>query len=205
MKTFHTFLAALGGLALVPGLTHGAQTAPAAKTRDITVWVTSSTGGLIGRGYVSTYLTNIRARTIKKEEPKLRRAIESLEGLGMTPVRGFGLVPAAVAWQSRLPMRKVIQQQAATGLSYGELLLANVLAEKSKQSVEQVVEMRGRTRTWGELAQQLDVSSAFLVSRVQLASERIKLVEASTRRRPMNDGGTTLAGANPHTEHAHHH
>ena len=205
MKTFYKFLAALGGLALVPGLTHGAQPAPASKRHDITVWVTSSTGGLIGRGYVSTYLTNIRARTIKKEEPKLRRAIESLEALGMTPVRGFGLVPAAVAWQSRLPMRKVIQQQAATGLSYGELLLANVLAEKSKQSVEQVVEMRGRTRTWGELAQQLDVSSAFLVSRVQLASERIKLVEARTRRRPMNDGGTTLAGANPHTEHAHHH
>ncbi len=205
MKTFHKFLAALGGLALAPGLTHGAQTAPASKPRDITVWVSGSTGSLLGRGYTSTYLTNIRARTIGKEDPKLRRAIESLEGLGMLRVRGFGLVPSAVAWQSRLPMRKVIQQQAATGLSYGELLLANVLAQKSRQSFEQVVEMRRRTRTWGELANQLEVSPAFLVSRVEIASQRIRLVENSLRRRPMSDGGTSLAGANPHTQHAHHH
>lgn len=205
MKTFHKFLAVLGGLALAPGLTHGAQTAAASKHRDITVWVSSPTGTVLGRGYVSTYLTNIRARTIAKENRALRNAIGSLEALGMTPVRGFGLVPAAVAWQSKLPMRKVIQQQADTGLSYGELLLANVLADKSRQSFEQVVAMRGRTRTWGELANQLEVSPDFLVSRVQIASQRIKLVESSLRRRPMSDGGTSLAGANPHTQHAHHH
>ncbi len=159
MKTFHLFLAALGGLALAPGLTHGAQTAPASKPRDITTWVSGSPGSLLGRGYTSTYLTNIRARTIAKEEKALRDAIVTLEALGMTPVRGFGLVPAAVAWQSKLPMRKVIQQQAATRLSYGELLLANVLADRSKRSFEQVVAMRGGTRTWGELANALDVSA----------------------------------------------
>ncbi len=205
MKTFHKFLAALGGLALLPGSIEAAPASPAPKHRDITVWVSSPTGTLLGRGYVSTYLTNIRARTIAKEDAPLRNAIVSLEALGMTPVRGFGLVPAAVAWQSKLPMRKVIQQQAASGLSYGELLLANVLAEKSRQSFEQVVAQRARTRTWGELANQLQVSSDFLVSRVQIASQRIKLVESSLRRRPMSDGGTSLAGANPHTERAHHH
>ena len=204
MKTFHLFLAALGGLALAPGLTHGAQTAPASKPRDITTWVSGSPGSLLGRGYTSTYLTNIRARTIAKEEKALRDAIVTLEALGMTPVRGFGLVPAAVAWQSKLPMRKVIQQQAATRLSYGELLLANVLADRSKRSFEQVVAMRGGTRTWGELANALDVSPGFLVSRVQIASQRIRLVESSISRRPMNDGGTNLASANPHTKRAHH-
>lgn len=101
-------------------------------------------------------------------------------------------------------MRKVIQQQAATGLSYGELLLANVLAPKSRHGFEQVVAQRGHTRTWGELANQLQVSPDFLVSRVQIASQRIKLVESSLRRRPMSDGGTSLASANPHTQRAHH-
>ncbi|MBA3609673.1 MAG: hypothetical protein H0W43_14400 [Chthoniobacterales bacterium] len=204
MNTFHKFLAALGGLALLPGSIDAASAGSASKHRDITVWVSSPTGTLLGRGYVSTYLTNIRARTIAKEDPTLRHAIVSLEALGMTPVRGFGLVPAAVAWQSRLPMRKVIQQQAATGLSYGELLLANVLAPKSRHGFEQVVAQRGHTRTWGELANQLQVSPDFLVSRVQIASQRIKLVESSLRRRPMSDGGTSLASANPHTQRAHH-
>ena len=31
---------------------------------------------------------------------KLRNAINSLDGLGMLEVKGFGLVPAAVAWQT---------------------------------------------------------------------------------------------------------
>ncbi len=118
MKTLHQLVVLLGGITLVSGLSTGAHAATAApKTRDLTVWVASPTGSLLGGGYVSTYLTNIRARTIAKEDARLRNAIVSLDGLGMLQVRGFGLVPAAVAWQSEMPMRKVIQQQAATGLS----------------------------------------------------------------------------------------
>ncbi len=204
MKTLHKILAAIAGLALLPALSNAAPTKAPSKPHDITVWVSGSTGGILGRGYASTYLTNIRARTLAQDDLALRSAVESLEALGMLRVKGFGLVPAAVAWQSKLSLRKVVQQQAATGLSYGELLLANVLAEKSRQSFEQVVAQRARTRTWGGLAGQLEVSPDFLVSRVKIASDRIKLVEGNLRRRPMSDGGTSLAGANPHTERAHH-
>ena len=64
--------------------------------------------------------------------------------------------------------------------------------------------MRAGTRTWGELARVLLALFAFLVSRVEIASQRIRLVESSINRRPMNDGGTNLASANPHTKRAHH-
>ncbi|MEP6976079.1 MAG: hypothetical protein ABI897_11555, partial [Spartobacteria bacterium] len=60
-------LVALGTLTLVRGLTVQAQTSPP-QHREITVWVASPTGSLIGRGYCSTYLTNIRARTIGQDD-----------------------------------------------------------------------------------------------------------------------------------------
>ncbi|MDQ3199699.1 MAG: hypothetical protein M3Q46_11050 [Verrucomicrobiota bacterium] len=152
----------LGLLALVPGLTAQAQTSPAPAHREITVWISSPTGSHLGAGYASSYLTNIRARTLGQDDPKLRQAIQSLEGLGMKPVKGFGLLPSAVAWQSEKRMRTIIQQQADTGLSYGELLLANALAAKSRKSFDRIVSMRAKTRSWDDLADQLDVDRDFL-------------------------------------------
>ena len=71
--------------------------------REITKWISSPTGSLIGSGYTSTYLTNIRAKTTERDDAKLRGAINMLDGLGMVEVRGFGLLPAAVAWQAETP------------------------------------------------------------------------------------------------------
>lgn len=180
MKT--KFLIVSGILALIPGLTAQAQTAPAARHAEITAWVASPTGSHLGSGYADTYLTNIRAKTIGKEDPKLRNAVVSLDGLGMLPVKGIGLVPAAVAWQSQLPMRKVIEQQAETGLSYGELLVANSLASQSHHSLSDIVAMRAKSRTWGTLAQQLQVDPDLLVTRVNTASKRIVAVDFRVRR-----------------------
>jgi hypothetical protein len=199
------FLVVLGVLALLPAFTAQAQASPSARHREITVWVQGQLGSHLGSGYASTYLTNIRARTIKQEDPKLREAIDSLDGLGMLQVRGFGLVPAAVAWQSNKPMRKVIEQQAETGLSYGELLIANVLAAKSRESFDQVVARRTRTRTWGELAGQLHVDPGLLVTRANIASQRILAAESQTRRHTPREGGTNFTSTNPHIQHARHH
>lgn len=199
------FLVVLGVLALVPGFTAQAQTSSSARHRDITVWVQGQVGSRIGSGYATTYLTNIRAKTMQQEDLKLRKAIDSLDGLGMLKVKGFGLVPAAVAWQTRTPMRKLIEQQAETDLSYGELLIANLLAAKSKQSFAEIVALRSASRTWGELAEQLRVSPDFLVSRATIASQRILDAEYQTRRRPPRETGTNFPNTNTHTQHAVHH
>ncbi len=192
-----------GVLAVCPGLT-AAPSAEPPKHEELTVWVTSQLGSHIGSGYASTYLTNIRARTIGKEDARLKKAINSLDGLGMMPVKGFGLVPAAVAWQTDTRMRNLIQEQADTGLSYGELLMAHALAAKSKESFADVVAMRERTRTWGELARKLGVDPNVVVANANLASERILAVEFRSRHRQQNNN-TAFTSANPHTQHAHHH
>lgn len=204
MNHLPKFLLLFGALVLSPDFLARAETPPV-RHRDTSVWVEGELGSHLGSGYTSAYLTNIRARTTKRDDPKLRDAIDSLDGLGMVQVKGFGLVPAAVAWQSNKPMRKIIQQQADTGLSYGELLMANVLAAKSRQSFTEVVAMRTRTRTWGELAAQLRVDPDVIVTRAKIASERILAAESQSRRHSPRDGGTSLSGTTRDTQHEHHH
>lgn len=205
MKTNSKKLIVLGALALLPGFTAKAPAAEPPRHREITVWVKGQTGTLLGSGYASSYLTNIRARTIGKEDPKLRRAINSLDGLGMLPVRGFGLVPAAVAWQTEVPMRTLIQQQADTGLSYGELLIANSFVSKSKAGFADIVARRVKTRTWGELADQLQINLDFVVTRARTAAQRIVAVDSRNRRGLDHEKNNSFTSINPHNMHSQHH
>ncbi len=207
MKIMTKSLVTLGAaLALMPGFSIHAQTNRLPRHRELTIRVASRTGSYIGSGYASSYLTNIRARTIAREEPELRQAIIQLDQLGMLPVRGFGLVPAAVGWQTKLPTHTVVEQQAETGLSYAELLMANALAAESGNSFAEVVAMRSGTRTWGELARHLNVDTDLIIAKVNMAAQRIRDVNLREHRRPENDSGTTLSRTNPNTHFnaAHH-
>ncbi len=199
------FPVVLGVLALIPGFTAQAQGSQSQKHREVTMWIDAKLGSHIGGGYASTYLTNIRARTIAKEDPRLRQAINSLDGLGMLTVKGFGLLPAAVAWQTDTHIHTLVQEQADTHLSYGELLMAHALAAQSGQSFDQVVAARARTGTWGELAKQLQVDPELIVAKANLAATRIRLADFWIRRRPLREGGTNYTSTNPHTEHRNHH
>lgn len=202
MKIITKFLALLGVLTLAPGFTTQAQSSQSPKHRDLEVWIDAKVGSHLGSGYASSYLTNIRARTIEKEDPKLRNAIDSLDGLGMLPVKGFGLVPAAVAWQTKTHIHTLVEQQAETGLSFGELLIAHLLAAQSEESFAHIVAMRAKTPTWGKLAEQLNIDPDFLVTRANAASSRIRLVDFRTRRRPQREAGTNYTSVNPHTQTA---
>jgi hypothetical protein len=63
--------------------------------------------------------------------------------------------------QTKVPVRTLVSQQVDTRLSYGELLIANSLAEGSQKSFKEIIAMRIKTKTWGELAMQLPHQSRF--------------------------------------------
>jgi len=208
MKTMTKFLVVFGVLAQVPAYAAQADSSqsPSGKHIDLQVWIDAKVGTLLGRGYTSSYLTNIHAKTMGKEDRQLRTAINDLDGLGMLPVRGFGLVPAAVSWQTDVPIHTLVEQQAETRLSYGELLVANSLAAKSGETFKQVISQRINSPTWGELAKQLNVDSDLLVSKAKKAADRIRLVEFNTRKKPQSDNGTSWTNTNPHQAYqAQHH
>jgi hypothetical protein len=196
MKTMLKFLVVLGIAALVPSFPVRAEVNE--RHREITIWVPAPVGTHIGGGYGSSFLTDIRSKSLANEEPRLRNAIDSLDALGMRSVRGLGLVPAAVSWQTEVPIHTLVEQQAQIDLSYGELLMVNFLATKSGQTFNQIISSRVKTRTWSDLAQQIGVDLDQVVRRANRAAQRIRYVELHYWHRPSPDAGTSYTSTNPH-------
>jgi len=188
-----------GMLALLPVSLVQAQTTSAPKHREYTIWVPPQAGTLIGGGYASTYLTNIRSKTLAREDQSLRGAIDGLDSLGMRPVRGFGLVPAAVYWKTDVPINILVEQQAQTNLSYGELLMVHILAKQSGLSFDQVITERINSKSWGEVADRHGVPTSLIVSGVNSAAQRIRYVELRYhKRQQQGDAGVSYTSVNPH-------
>ena len=197
MQTMLKFLVVLGIVALVPSFAVCAEAN--ARHREITIWVPAAGGTYIGAGYGSSYLTDIRSKSLAKEDSRLRNAIDSLDALGMRPVRGLGLVPAAVSWQTDVPIHTLVEQQSQIDLSYGELLMVNLFAAKSGQTFDQVLALRVKTRTWADLAQQLGIDTEDVIVRANKAAQRIRYVELRYRTRPQRpDAGVSYTSMNPH-------
>lgn len=198
MKTARRLFIALALSAIgVPFAAH-AQDANSSQKKSPTVWVDPKTGSLIGGGYAETGQTNIQARTLSHESAAFRGAINTLDAQGMRTVRGVGMVPTAVSAQTKVPVRTLVEQQSQTGLSYGELLIANSLAEGSGKSLDAIVAMRKSSSSWEALSKKLKINSKSIVARANAATNAIQYAEArSNRRRDQNmrDNGYELRKA----------
>ena len=172
------------GLTLVyPGFLARAEDAKPYENKEAKLWVAPPTGSLLGGGFANSGETHIRPKTIARERPGFRNAIELLDRQGGVTVAGVGLVPTAVAWQTKVPVRTLVSQQVDTRLSYGELLIANSLAEGSQKSFKEIIAMRIKTKTWGELAMQLHINPDSIKGRAEAASSSISYAEARRNRR----------------------
>jgi hypothetical protein len=117
------------------------------------------------------------------EEPAFRRAINLLDGQSGKVMRGVGLVPAAVSTQTGVSVGTLAAQQAETGLSYGELLVADSLAVGSGNSFARILAMRAQTQTWAELSLKLRINPNSIVARAQAAFNSINYAQARFDRR----------------------
>jgi hypothetical protein len=183
MNTTLPFLTTIGVILASAGLSARADEPKSHKNKEATLWVAPPTGSLLGGGYADSGKTHIRAKTIAREQPGFRNAIQLLDAQGDVTVAGVGLVPTAVAWQTKVPVRTLVTQQVNTRLSYGELLVANSLAEGSGKSFNEIIAMRTRTKTWGELAGQLHINPDSIKARAEAASSAISYAEARRNRR----------------------
>jgi hypothetical protein len=159
------FLVVLGVLALFPGPSSNADAPSLSKTA------------------ASSNSVRFHARTMTGEEPAFRRAIDSLDGQNGKVMRGVGLVPAAVSTQTGVSVGTLAAQQAETGLSYGELLVADSLAVGSGNSFARILAMRAQTQTWAELSLKLRINPNSIVARAQAAFNSINYAQARFDRR----------------------
>jgi hypothetical protein len=165
------FLILIGVLALVPRLLAHAQTPKLSKLNQRTTSIASSAK------------TRLYARTMTGEDPAFRKAIDSLDAQAGKVMRGVGLVPAAVSLQTKVPLETLVAQHTETGLSYGELLVANSLAVGSNKSFARILAMRAKTLTWAELSLKLRINPNSLIARAQAAFNSINYAQARFDRR----------------------
>ena len=174
MKRICTLVMVFGILATLSR----AQTTPRKKT---TIWVPPPTGSHLGGGFVETGAGDNSKTTSKlsmNENTPLAKAVASLDAKASTVVDGFTLLPTAVSWQTKVPVEVLKKQHAKTGLTYGQLLVANSLAAGSGKSFDQVLALREKTRDWTQLAANLRVNVKSVVARVKAADDSVTYAEA---------------------------
>jgi len=125
----------------------------------------------------------LHAKTMTGEDLPFRRAIDSLDAKSNKRVAGVDMVAAAVSWQTGVSIATLKAQHAETGLSYGELLVADSLAVGSGNSFAKTLRMRSRTQTWAELSLKLGINPRSLVARAQAASVSINNAAGRYNRR----------------------
>jgi hypothetical protein len=123
------------------------------------------------------------ARTMTGEDPAFRKAIDALDAQSGKVMRGTGLVPAAVSAQTHVPIGTLDAQQTETGLSYGELLVADSLAVGSGKSFARILAMRAKSQTWAELSLKLRINPNSIIARAHAAKDAIKYAQARFDRR----------------------
>lgn len=176
---FGFFLAAFG---ISATLMSAQTTAP----RKATIYVAPATGSHLGGGYVSSGAAAPNNRSTSKlggENTALGKAVASLDAKAGTVVEGYALMPTAVSWQTKVPTDVLQKQRQKTGLTYGQLLVANSLATGSGKTFEQVLALRAKSRDWSQLAQSLRVSEKSIVARLKAADDSVTYAEARRKLR----------------------
>ncbi len=175
-----------------------------ARPKKRTVWVDAPTGSLLGRGVVDAGDTDAgppqSAARLAAENPALRSAVVKLDAEAKTNVEGWTLIANAVAWQTKVPVKTLKQQHETTGLTYGELLIANSLAMGSGNSFEAVLAMKQKSKTWAEVAKQLKINPDSLTARARAATESLRFAHSRRNQRReenMRDSGFHNGQANP--------
>ncbi len=148
--------------------------------RKKTIWVPPPMGSHLGGGFVDSGEVNNESATrleTAKENRALGKAIAKLDAKAKTAIDGWALMPTAVSWQTKVPVEILKGQRATSGLTYGELLVANSLATGSGKSFDQILAFRAKIQNWSQLARKLHIGVGSLIARLKAADESIQYAE----------------------------
>jgi hypothetical protein len=173
----------------------GATLVRAETPKSRSVWVPAPTGSHLGGGFTSSGDSNNKSASklgTTQENTALGTAVATLDAKADTVVDGYALLPTAVSWQTKVPVEVLKKQRATSGLTYGQLLVANSLASGSAKSFNQILALRAKTGSWNQLAENLHVSVKSIIGRINAADDSLKYAESRRRVRRdqnLNDNG----------------
>ena len=145
---------------------------------------------IIALGVLIALGTGVAPVLAQDVSAKLDEHVGTINRMAQTP-KGEEAVTAQLSTELGIPASTLEAQRAQTKLGWGELLIANRLAQKTGRSFDQVVsEFRSGTG-WGKIANEHNVNLGQLVSDVRRSAQA---VEAEGRR---GERGRSSAASDP--------
>lgn len=117
-----------------------------------------------------------------EEGSSIDQAISSLNARAKTPA-DQKLLLSAISQQTKIPEATLQSQMNQTKLGYGELLVANSIAQSSKQKLDGVIAQK-QGKDWSALASELKIDSSNIVARLRNANKMVQAAQASVAAKP---------------------
>jgi hypothetical protein len=111
------------------------------------------------------------------DESALNQGILTLNGKGSTSY-GRPVVLAAISVQTKVPINTLRAQRASTRLSYSELLVADSLASGNGKSLDDILALRAKGQSWGQIANQYHINIGSIIARLDAASDSMRFAES---------------------------
>jgi hypothetical protein len=123
------------------------------------------------------------------QDGSFNQGIASLNALAKTPA-DQKLVLGAVSQQTRIPEATLQSQMNQTKLGYGELLVANSIAQASKQKLDGVI-ARKQGKDWSAVANELKIDSSSIVARLRNAGKMVQTAQKTAVGKPKASASPT--------------
>ena len=187
-----------GTIGIIMILPCAAQTAQPSPHKKRTVYTAPPTGSLLGGGYTDAGDTDVVTKSPKAsslsaaDKPSFRQALTHFDAQSSTVVDGYALIVPAVKLQTGVPAETLKWQQQKTGLTYGELLVANSLASGSGKSFNDIIAMKNKGQSWSQISQSLRINIDSITTRLKTAEESIKYAQSRKREKRNQNVSDTM-------------
>lgn len=150
---------------------------------------------IIALGLVIALGTGVAPVLAQDSSAKLDEHVSAINRAAQTP-KGEEVVATRLSKELGIPASTLEAQRAQTKLGWGELLIANRLAQRSGLSFDQIVGEFRSGKGWGKIANEHNVNLGQLVSDVRRSAHA---VEAEGRRgeRGRSSGASEPGGDKP--------
>jgi len=160
-----------------------------AQTKKRTVYTAPPTGSLLGGGYSDAGDPEPKNQPSKattlsgNDNASFRDALMKFDAQSGTIVDGYALVGPAVKLQTGVPIETLQRQHEVTRLTYGELLVANSLANGGGKKFNDIIALKNKGQSWTQISKQLGVNIESVTARLKTASESIRYAQSRKRER----------------------
>lgn len=117
--------------------------------------------------------TGSEATMQTKDERKLEREARRIDGEANNSV-GEDRVLDRMSSDLGVPVETLRQQQRTSGLSFGNLFIANSLARSTGKSFDEILATRRSGKGWGQIARENNVRLGEVVSRMKRSSNSVE-------------------------------